>query len=309
MKHIIDQHSNYILEQIKLGKSAYSISKILQCDKSSVLRFLKRQGVKSSHKCKVDYNNLMKNHSDEIIRLYQSGISGNQIGKQLGYSSSQITEFLNKQVEIRPRNIYAVDKNYFNKIDTQEKAYTLGWWYSDGNVMPDGKIRVCIQQEDEYIIQWLKEQLQYTGPLYYKSSRPTSPKPQVELCINRQTLAQDLIKLGCIPNKSMLLKFPTEDQVPKNLIQHFVRGYFDGDGSVNKTVQIVGTWDFCQGLKDVLPCEITNIYQRYKDRPKLESSHQLFIGTLTGAARFYHWIYTDATMFLKRKMEKFYLDT
>ena len=43
----------------------------------------------------------------------------------------------------------------------------------------------------------------------------------------------DLIKQGCIPNKSLVLTFPNKYQVPENLINHFIRGYFDGDGSIN----------------------------------------------------------------------------
>lgn len=42
----------------------------------------------------------------------------------------------------------------------------------------------------------------------------------------------DLINKGCGINKSLILKFPDETQVPQNLISHFIRGYFDGDGCV-----------------------------------------------------------------------------
>lgn len=44
---------------------------------------------------------------------------------------------------------------------------------------------------------------------------------------------EDLIKQGCIPNKSLVLTFPNKHQVPENLINHFIRGYFDGDGSIS----------------------------------------------------------------------------
>ena len=47
----------------------------------------------------------------------------------------------------------------------------------------------------------------------------------------------DLIKQGCIPNKSLVLTFPNKHQVPENLINHFIRGYFDGDGSINYEIR------------------------------------------------------------------------
>ena len=40
-----------------------------------------------------------------------------------------------------------------------------------------------------------------------------------------QSCKADLIKQGCMPAKSLILKFPTEKQVPKNLLAPFIRGY------------------------------------------------------------------------------------
>lgn len=63
----------------------------------------------------------------------------------------------------------------------------------------------------------------------------------------------DLIKHGCIPNKSLKLKFPTT--VPDKLIRHFVRGYFDGDGSIAKNEDrctLISTQEFCDELKKIV---------------------------------------------------------
>ena len=43
---------------------------------------------------------------------------------------------------------------------------------------------------------------------------------------------EDLIKLGCVPNKSLTVKFPTEEQVPKEFLSSFILGLIDGDGSI-----------------------------------------------------------------------------
>jgi hypothetical protein len=171
--------------------------------------------------------------------------------------------------------------------------------------MPSGKCRICLQQDDSEILEKIKNILKYTGPLVQKPPKNLRCKPSIELCIDRQKFAQDLIKLGCIPNKSMKLVFPTEQQVPKNLVRHFVRGYFDGDGSTNRGVMIVGTLMFCNKLIEVLPCKITNVYQRYTDRLPLDSSHQLFIGLSSEILKFYHWLYDDSTIWLTRKRNKF----
>lgn len=68
---------------------------------------------------------------------------------------------------------------------------------------------------------------------------------------------QDLIDKGCVPKKSLILNFPTENQVPRKLIRHFIRGYFDGDGWFTNTeecfqVGIIGTENFIKGLLNII---------------------------------------------------------
>ena len=53
-------------------------------------------------------------------------------------------------------------------------------------------------------------------------------------------LVNSLNNKGVLYKKSKILTFPTIQQVPKNLLFHFIRGYFDGDGSVyeySKTIK------------------------------------------------------------------------
>ena len=45
-------------------------------------------------------------------------------------------------------------------------------------------------------------------------------------------MKQSLINAGILEKKTTTLKFPTNQQVPVNLIWHFIRGYYDGDGSL-----------------------------------------------------------------------------
>mgnify|MGYP002625860766 CR=1 FL=1 len=63
----------------------------------------------------------------------------------------------------------------------------------------------------------------------------------------------DLIRLGAIPNKSLILEFPKD--IPNDLIRHFVRGYFDGDGCISKNedrCSLVSTENFCVELSHIL---------------------------------------------------------
>ena len=79
------------------------------------------------------------------------------------------------------------------------------------------------------------------------------------LRVGSDKLCNDLIKHGCLPRKTFILKWPTT--IPENLIRHFIRGLFDGDGCVlskskhnqmapNFRFQITGTKDICQGTNE-----------------------------------------------------------
>ena len=85
---------------------------------------------------------------------------------------------------------------------------------------------------------------------------------------------------GCVPNKSLILKFP--DSVifsNKDLIRHFIRGYIDGDGCLcitqNKCIlSILGTQEFLSDLSKYLP--LTKEYPIYKQRKNSSSNVYVF---------------------------------
>jgi len=67
----------------------------------------------------------------------------------------------------------------------------------------------------------------------------------------------DLLNLGIVPRKSKILRFPTKEQIPENLIQHYIRGYLDGDGSVQLhhnclSISFVGTKEVLIGIQNTL---------------------------------------------------------
>lgn len=297
-----------LLSQIKIlwddGYSASQIAKKYNLAISSVCRWLKSINIDTSKYRTYNPQKLLIDRKEEVIKLFSQGNSCGKIAKLLKFSDSNVWKLLVKE-GYKPTNIkYTLNESFFEQIDTQEKAYVLGWWYSDGNIIPTGKCRISLQERDKEILERISDILKYTGKLKYKIKNGNRYN-QWELNIDRKKVANDLIKLGCVPNKSMILQFPDENIVPKALLSHFVRGYFDGDGSISNGIMIAGTYYFINNLSKILPCDITNIYQRYKNRPLLESSHQLFIGRSEEICKFYHWLYKDATIWLNRKRDKF----
>ena len=118
---------------------------------------------------------------------------------------------------------YDVNENYFEKIDSQEKAYILGFIYADGYNREDLLELVQIESRKD-ILEKIIKALEYNGPI----KEYTPGKFTVNICSTK--LCSDLTKLGAIRNKSLTLEFP--DFISKSLMPSFILGYFDGDGCV-----------------------------------------------------------------------------
>ena len=136
------------------------------------------------------------------------------------------------------RRLNRINHSYFNSIDTEYKAYILGFIYADGCIVDNDlkrqkSLRIAIQYEDGYILQQLLDDI-VPGRIIRKRYPPAAikagEKPQAVVSINSNELCESLIKLGCIINKTKLgLNMPS---IPEHLQNHFVRGFFDGDGCI-----------------------------------------------------------------------------
>jgi hypothetical protein len=197
------------------------------------------------------------------------------------------------------------DQSYFDVIDTEDKAYFLGLLFADGNVyMKRNRVQITLANEDSYILDKFSQCINSSAKLYLDK------KIYSKLILDSKTLCQSLIKLGCIERKSLTLKFPSEEQVPKHLLHHFIRGYFDGDGHISKDKKLVNPYyhinitsseGFIQSLKDkliengIIPA---GTYKRYKD--KEVSAHTMMVKSKS-AKVFLDYLYKDSTIFLTRK--------
>lgn len=240
-------------------------------------------------------------------------ISNKDIAKRLNVSRAML-QLAFKKLGLKGRNgsFYnkaAINNNYFNKINSVDRAYFLGFLYADGNLRKNRPtIQFGLWDKDKYILEIFKEYLETNYKLY-------KDKNSFRLIITDDTMYNDLIKLGCMPKKSKILKFPTYDQVPKKYMSHFIRGYFDGDGSVSikkgrskSHVSFCGQEDFLNAIIDemntIISIKKNKFYPRYKDQ--IDSSGSLYIHSQKDNVSFYNYIYKDCgNCFLTRKFEKF----
>jgi hypothetical protein len=247
-----------------------------------------------------------------IIQMYNTGLSCQKIADRLKCSESFINKRLvNLNIAKRNNSIYKkrkFDENFFNIIDNEEKAYWLGFMYADGCVQEkkNGQKLISLAVKDKEVIDKFIKALK--GEFLTKTYKDVHT-----VHLTSKDMFDALIKHGCIPRKSLVLTFPTLDPL---LVPHFIRGYFDGDGTVfisypknyNKTttiytnigIGICGTKEFLQGLSKEAP-----INEAKKDKRK-ESN--IWYASMSGSKKvklFYDYIYKDATVLLTRKKNKF----
>lgn len=250
----------------------------------------------------------------QAILLYKQGKTIREICTMIDLCEKTISATLKEngiQIKTGPEyaRIHHFNDNYFEVIDASDKAYFLGLLYADGNVyMRRNRVQITLANEDSYILAELAKRVGHNGKIYID-------REFHKFSLDSKKMCQDLIKLGCIERKSLILEFPTKEQVPKELLSHFIRGFFDGDGSIYfrgknkdaKSVSFVSTRKFLMKLKEILleeSIDSSDFLIRYKN--KIDSAGEIRFGDKKGVRRFYEYVYKDCeNLFLKRKKEKF----
>ena len=120
----------------------------------------------------------------------------------------------------------------FLKIDAEWKAYFLGLFGADGSLSDQGTGYITLAETDKYILDILRKKIYKTPQkLIKKQGRNKNVQNSYLLYLSKE-LCQDFHKYNMIVNKSLTLEFPRN--IPKKYLPDFIRGFFDGDGSINK---------------------------------------------------------------------------
>lgn len=248
---------------------------------------------------------------EQIVHLYEEGKTPIEIAELLGCTHSNIVRRLHKygikntkdyaRVRHNRKGRHAVDLSFFKDINTEEKAYFLGIMMSDGSVHKNG---FYLKLKDEDIVVKFKSVLRSDSQIIHYEK----PFYNYVLQIYSQEMAEDLIKLGCVPNKTKILQFPP---IPKELYSHFIRGYMDGDGCirVGKTRSTdyfditSASYTFLLQLKEILTPYTSHI--GISKEKKYDVWHLRCGGKQVKFLL--DWIYKDGTVYMQRKFFKYQL--
>jgi hypothetical protein len=260
-----------------------------------------------------------------IVSMYvDQTMSITKIAKELHTDRDTISRLLCRyNVAQRPLGShlrkYNINENYFDNIDAEDKAYFLGLLCADGcNHIGKRKfVDIALQEEDKALLDEFSKKLYGVSNLYFLAKRKENHKNQWKLSMHSKNISDKLYSVGCISRKSLTLTFPIFLTEPE-LQRHFIRGYFDGDGSISSCPRkgkpnsldwdwsIVSTNDFCGSVIDIVTTTL-NIYctKRLSD-PKINNiTHKMEISGSNQILKIMEWLYKDATIFLIRKHNKY----
>jgi len=192
------------------------------------------------------YAAIPDNEREAILSAYASGSSRKDAAGLFGYNANAC-RWLMQDAGIAARRAgeasrkYAVDETFFDVIDTEEKAYWMGFILADGHITrtKDGRLTglgVCLASVDRGHLEKLKQSLSSEHPIYHEVTNP-SPASAIQgqhhldrIYVSSLKLAKSLGNLGIVPAKSKIAR-PHLD-FPKELHRHYWRGLVDGDGCV-----------------------------------------------------------------------------
>lgn len=236
--------------------------------------------------------------------------------------------FINEKGEIeeKTRNKIHFNKAFFSKW-SNEMAYVLGLIYTDGNIDPGMlndparkttlKIgRLTFAQREKELLEKFLNLIGSDSKILYRRREEYTNTTAGELYyfhINSNIFYEQLTKLGLTPNKSLSMTFP---EIPDEYIRHFIRGCWDGDGSVYiekrngnlKTSFVCGSLEFIKVLMEHLNKRGLSDVTLYENRrgKKGNISYYFRYGT-KDSIKLFHYLYDEVpeSQYLKRKYEVF----
>lgn len=291
-------------------KSTTEIAKICGVGASTVMTYLRKNNIK------LRGNGIPLETQSLIVHLYEDGYSEGEIENETGVCRITVRKILRKNnVRIREKyeyRVYTLDENYFDLIDTQNKAYVLGLFYADGNVSKEKyNIQLSLQECDKHILEQISEDMNSNAPLCFRNFEKYGRNQQnhYSLSLHSKVMHEALSRWGIVPQKTHALTYPIF--LSPEMHRHFIRGVLDGDGCIHipygkngkiRSVSICGTYDFCLGFKDVIEQKLNihcSVIKNRKD-PK-STTYKTVISGKIQVYKFLSWIYEDANLYLYRK--------
>lgn len=263
----------------------------------------------------ISINKVSEEVRQDIIKDYLSNLSLRQLELKYNVTRATISKYLEeKQIKQSKGNHYRKyfhAENFFENIDNEKKAYWLGFMFADGyiinreNKYGQDAFGITLAEDSLDILEKFKKDIEASNPINWDNSK--KGQRQCKINLTSQKTVNDLIDKGCYKQKSLILEPPKK--VPENLIHHFIRGFFDGDGSIIKyektenstifQINITSTYEMVKWIKDYI-----GMGQIIPEKRR-EQTWYFTLGGNQQVIKFYRLLYEDATVWMDRKYNRF----
>lgn len=309
--------NNEELELLKEGYGAIPLEEL--CGK------LNRSSASVKHKAEREGIVVPRQWTDEEIEYLKNNYKTytyKQLSEHLNRTKAAIDLKINRLGLVKSQYVYNHD--FFEKIETEDQAYWCGFIMADGCVARNPETNSCelcikLQASDGEHLKKFNKALDGNIPVTFFTNKAILPgktetffSRQCQIRLYSEKMVNDISQYGVIPNKSLVKVFPGD--IPDNLISHYIRGYFDGNGTICLTGSnprekkyiiccfATGSEKFAEGLKQKLEqfsIQSSSIYKNLKS-----NCYNLRISGMRNVDNFLHFIYDNSNIYLDKKFYK-----
>ncbi|WP_201714251.1 LAGLIDADG family homing endonuclease [Rossellomorea arthrocnemi] len=230
---------------INKNKTIKEVSKEIGCNVITLSSWMRKFGIEKHSK-----NKFIKSDSSQLIKMYvEDEMFPKDIAKLYSCSEGTIVSVLKElKVPLRDKKDakrlrdkksiwrkHKLNEDYFNEWSFN-MAYILGFLAADGSITAGWRIKLSLKQEDISLLENIRKEFDYSGEVSSIFSKSQSGiHPSAELSIFSKKIVKRLKELEVTERKSFTVMMPLD--IPNCFIPDFIRGYFDGDGSVGPQEQ------------------------------------------------------------------------
>ena len=310
--------SLYSQEQLEAIKKDYTQGLSLKevCTKNGITQ---NQFINIQRTLKLTRPTVIHPFVEQAVKEHINGALMKDVCAKYNISNATIYKYMKKHgIEYKNGHgrKYHCDESFFHVIDTEAKAYWLGFIYGDGCVAYSDKsctapnrLQINLSSRDRCQLEDFNHDISSDFPITdYIPKGSYAQNPMSRLNINSIEMCKDLISHGCIPNKTRQLSFPY-NSMSEHLYRHFIRGLFDADGfiGVGPVFCITKYIPFLEQIQQIL----IDTLKLSKTKMSIYKGRAYQVGDLSWGGKnqvleIALYLYQDATVFLERKCQKAY---
>jgi intein-encoded DNA endonuclease-like protein len=252
---------------------------------------------------------LLLNEKD-VINQYNKLKNIHKVAEYFKVSVSPIIRIIKSNgIELTNRR-YSVNDNYFDIIDSEEKAYWLGFLYADGYIRErksGNSLEMKLSIKDKHHLELFRDAIGSNHKIIdrfnkVKYNGGISISHMSSLAMYSTKLVKSIKSQGFHSRKTFTIDLPN---IGEDFIHHFIRGYFDGDGSFSFNIKTFRPHTNLVCASEVFRSKLMKILNENGINIKQYLDISLHIQDKLGNLKFYNYIYKDSNIHLSRKKEKY----